>query len=437
MAPELSEAGRPKSVEMDVFSLGCMLQEVLTLQAPDGQEIPHEPGVEVLWAIVAKARKTDPAKRYHSVAEFQRDLSRYLAGYSTSVEHAGFVREVQLFYRRHRTPCLLVAGLVLLIVAGTTVFFERLRRSREEAVVARQFAEQAQDLYRIQKLEAETALQNYLAATEESDRRVEEQARLTAESVRLLTAKSYYQDDDILPKLVREGLRRLDRVIALDPPPESPIWDRKFWLLFLSQDLKGALEARGGDLDIDEIQDLVALASEYAPAQTESGGLPAPAFARLMIDLAKLNNPSRSPLMERMLIYDMQFPRPDEERAAILREVLAAVNPDATEVDLTSDPRDRSLVVRGSKVRVLSLRARHGCSDLSLLRFLKPLRLVLKGTGVTDLKELNGLQPVFLDLRDTDVEDLQPLTRMPSLQEVNLTPGRFTEEELSILDKRE
>ena len=437
MAPELSEAGRPKSVEMDVFSLGCMLEEMLTLQAPDGPEIPHEPGDEVLWAIVTKARKTDPAKRYHAVAELQRDLSRYLAGYSTSVEHAGFVREVQLFYRRHRTPCLLVAGLVLLIVAGTTVFFERLRQSREEAIMARQLAERSQELYRAQKIEAETALRNYLAATEESDRRIEEQARLTTESVRLLTGRSYYQDDDILPKLVREGLRRLDRVIALDPPPESPIWDRKFWLLFLSQDLKGALETRGGDLDIDEIRDLVALAREYAPAQTESGGLPAPAFTRLMRDLAELNKPSRSPLMERMLIYDQQFPRPDVERAAILREVLAAVNPDATEVDLTFAPRDRSLVVRGSNVRVLSLRARHGCSDLSLLRFLKPRRLVLKGTGVTDLKELNGLQPVFLDIRDTDIEDLQPLTRMPSLQEVKLTPGRFTEQELSILEKRE
>jgi hypothetical protein len=391
----------------------------------------------VLWAIVSKARKTDPAKRYPSVAGFQRDLSRYLAGYSTSVEEAGFVREAQLFYRRHRATCLLVAGLILLITAGTAVFIERLRQSREEAVVARQLAERSQELYRAQKVEAETALRNYLAATEESDRRIEEQARLTAESVRLLTGRSYYQDDDILPKLVREGLRRLDRVIALDPPLESPIWDRKFWLLFLSQDLKGALETRGGDLDIDEIRDLVALAREYAPAQTESGSLPAPAFARLLVDLAALNKPSRSPLMERMLIYDMQFPRPDEERAAILREVIAAVNPDATEVDLTFDPRDRLLVVRGAKVRVLSLRVRHGCSDLSLLRFLKPLRLVLKGTGVTDLEELNGLQPVFLDLRDTEVEDLQPLTRMPSLQEVKLTPGRFSEEELSILEKRE
>ncbi|NNJ87249.1 MAG: hypothetical protein HKP20_08770 [Akkermansiaceae bacterium] len=120
----------------------------------------------------------------------------------------------------------------------------------------------------------------------------------------------------------------------------------------------------------------------------------------------------------------------------ILRELLAMVNPEASELDLSFDPRDRSLVVRGPKVRVLSLRTRHGCSDLSLLRFLKPHRIVLKGTGVTDLKELNGLQPVFLDLRDINVRDLQPLTRMPSLQEVKLSPERFTEQELSILEKR-
>ncbi|MCH7225121.1 protein kinase [Haloferula sp. A504] len=435
MAPELSEAGRPKSVEMDVFSLGCMLQELLTLQAPDGPELAPESGDEVLGAIVAKATRKNPVKRYSSVAGLQRDLSRYLAGYSTSVEHAGFVREVQLFYRRHRTPCLLVAGFVLLFVAGTTVFIERLERSREEAVVARQLAEQAQDLYRAQKVEAETALQNYLAATEESDRRLEEQGRLAAESVSRLTGKPFFENEAILPKMVREGHRRLDRVIALDPPPESPVWQYKFWLLFLTQDLKGALQVRSGNLD--NVEDLVALAHEHAPAQTESGCLPAPAFAELLRTLAGLKDPSRNPLMERMLIYDQQFPRPDEERVAILREVLAVVNSDASEVELTFDSRDRSLVVRGAKVRVLSLRARHGCSDLSLLRFLKPVRLVLEGTGVTDLEELNGLQPVFLDLRDTDVRDLQPLTRMPSLQEVKLTPGRFTEEELSILEERE
>ncbi|MCH7228813.1 protein kinase [Haloferula sp. A504] len=435
MAPEQSEPGRPKSIAMDVYSLGCLLQELLTLQAPDHTQAPSKPGDDVLGSIVTKACRRNPAERYPTVSGLHHDLTRHLSGYRTSVERAGFLREAQLFYGRHRSACLLVAALLLLAAMGTAVFIQQLRQSREDAVAARVAAERARELYRSQKLQAETTLHDYLAAIDESDRRLEEQAQMTARSVVRLTRKPFPTDEDGFPRIVAEGRQRLDRVIALNPPPESPVWFQKFWLLFLAQDLRGALSVAGGDLE--PVQDLVALAHKHLPAQPDSGPLPAAAFGQLMRDLIALREPHRTPLMERMLVYDMRFPRTDAERAAILREVLAAMNPDAPEVNLLFEPRQRSVEVQGSEVRTLSLRAWHDCSNLSLLRFLKPREVLLRGTKLADLGELNGLQPLRIDLRDTEVTDLQPLAGMHYLQQVLVTPGRFTERQLSILKERD
>ena len=434
MAPEQLKAGQAKSFAMDIYSLGCLLQEIMTLRAPDDPEPPGPTGNVVLQAIADKAREKNPAKRYCSVTELHRDLSRYLTGFSTSVEGAGFAREALLFFRRHRIACGVVGGLLLLIVAGTTVFVMELRASRDKAKEAQRVAEHAQALFKAEKLEAEAALRNYLAAREESDRRLNHHARTVAD----LTTGPLLVDDEALPTMVAEGLRHLDAIIALDPPPASPAWRQKFLLLFLSQDFEGALNALRWDTA--KRQDLIDLARKYAPHQNGTNPLSAPVFSQLMVDLIRArasDGGNRLAVMERMLIYDMKFPRPDEERVTILRDVLAALNPGAPDLKLTFKSRWRSLRVEGSRVGVLSLREHTLCSNRSLLRFLNPHSLSLQGTAVEDLGELNGLQLMVLDIGDTKVKDLQPLTRMRSLQKVNVTPGQFTEEELSILRLRE
>jgi hypothetical protein len=433
MAPEQLKVGQAKSFSMDIYSLGCVLQELVTLQAPDDTKSQDWADHMVLHSIVDKARERNPTKRYCSVLELQSDLSRYLSGFSTSVEGAGFAREAQLFYRRHRIACGLVSGLVILIAAVTSVFIVELSSSRDRAEEAKRVAERAQTLFQAEKLEAESALRNYLAACEESDRRLNRHALSVAE----LTTGPFLMDDEVFPTMVTQGLMHLDAIIALDPPPESPAWRQKFLLLFLSQDLKGALNAPKSDMS--KRQDLIALARKYAHHQNGADLLPAPIFSQLMVDLINSKVPDggyRLSVMERMLIYDMKFPRSEEERVTILREVLAALNPEATELKLTFKSRWRTLRVEGSQVRVLSLRDQPLCSNRNLLRFLNPLGLDLHGTAVADLGELNGLNLMHLDIGYTAVKDLQPLTRMRSLQKLDLSPGQFTEEQLSILRLR-
>ena len=138
-------------------------------------------------------------------------------------------------------------------------------------------------------------------------------------------------------------------------------------------------------------------------------------------------------MVERMLAYDLQFPRRGKERVAILRDALAAVNPGCPDLKLDYDPQRQTLVVQGPEVRFLSQPGGFMDSGLSYLRFINPLVLELRGIGVTDLAEVNGLQLLELDIRETAIDNLKPLSNMRSLRRLRAAPGQFTPEQRAAL----
>jgi serine/threonine protein kinase len=433
MAPEQHDARQPKTPAMDVFALGCLLEELATLQLPDRQCHPERVPGAVLAAMVAKARHPSLESRYRSVEGFHRDLSRHVEGFSTTVESAGLLREMRLFYRRNRTACRLAAALGALTVMFTLITITQLRWGREQARQAQQVAEQAKAAHLAEKLRAEAVLRDYLAGKEEADRRLDERAALMFDLANGLTSPPFW-DDRVLPKAVSQMQAGLNDVIALDPPPESPVWYQQFWLYFLSQDFAGALATHGRRLE--EVGDLVPLAEEYAALMEGRRFLPASEFGRLMADLAQVEpapGRGRTRLMERMLIYDQKFPRPAADRAAILRDVLAAINQQGAEIELDFDAARRALSIRGASVRLLSIPAPKGYEDHCQLRFLDPLELSVRGTGVKDLAQLSGLGLIELDIRETDVGSLLPLHRMRSLRRIVVSPGQFTAGQLAVL----
>ncbi|TVQ40155.1 MAG: hypothetical protein EA370_04110 [Wenzhouxiangella sp.] len=136
-------AGKPVSTASDVYSLGRLLEAVLTREGEDDQRLPGE-----LKAVIRHASAERPEDRYASAAALADDLKRYLSG--VPVLAAGhrpgyFLRK---FLWRHRLATgatllalLLLAGLVTRIVIEN----ERTQRAEIEARLAAANAEQVTD----------------------------------------------------------------------------------------------------------------------------------------------------------------------------------------------------------------------------------------------------------------------------------------------------
>jgi serine/threonine protein kinase len=159
MSPEQAR-GDTKSISRlsDVYALGALLYEILTLTPPvrgsTAQSIiaqviaariePPErrtpsrliPGE--LSAIAMKALRSDPRERYQSSEDFRADLELYLEGRAVSAKTDSTWETISKLFRRNRTASTaIVIATVLILILGTAAFCinieERHHAEREEA----------------------------------------------------------------------------------------------------------------------------------------------------------------------------------------------------------------------------------------------------------------------------------------------------------------
>jgi eukaryotic-like serine/threonine-protein kinase len=164
--------GKPIAVAADVYALGVLLFRLLTGQSPYGGEPASETeliravcerppdvpslaarraavdgGVAVAQipadvdAIVLKALRKEPERRYGSVDQFSEDIRRHLEGRPVSAAPDTLVYRVGKFVRRHRVAVLAAAVAVIAVSAGvaSTVWQAQVARA-ERARAERQFA---------------------------------------------------------------------------------------------------------------------------------------------------------------------------------------------------------------------------------------------------------------------------------------------------------
>ncbi len=175
MSPEQVKKKRVYK-QSDIYALGAILYSILTGYPPIEGELddvlnrtrmgeidpPKKRNKKCsvhpsLSAVTMKALAVNPRERYSSVLALRRDVHKFMTGYSTIAEKAGFIREFKLFYKRNRHLSLVIFYALLFIGFITTFFMNGLHENRLEAefnqwqaVKEKERAERVFELYKTQ-----------------------------------------------------------------------------------------------------------------------------------------------------------------------------------------------------------------------------------------------------------------------------------------------
>jgi len=159
MAPEQAYGQHDDlDVRTDVYALGAILHHLLTLRPPiEGENprdimtkvaagefqparnatqgsrrlvhLPHGKVPDPLSAVASKAMANSAANRYQTIRELQADILAYQAGFATTAEQAGKMKQGLLLLRRQRY----LVGSFVIILALLAVFVAQLLRERRTA----------------------------------------------------------------------------------------------------------------------------------------------------------------------------------------------------------------------------------------------------------------------------------------------------------------
>ncbi|EMI18064.1 serine/threonine-protein kinase pknB [Rhodopirellula maiorica SM1] len=445
MSPEQADRVARKTPQMDIYALGCVLCEMVTLQSIQKYRKSRPQIDSALVAMIDKATAHDPADRYADVDSLQEDISRFLAGFSASVQRSSILREAALFYRRHRDVCAVTLGSLVILLLCLSFFVTQLRRKHQSAVAARADAETAwiradteralatvaQKTAEQAKERAEESLAAYIVEKNKSEDRLQAQVESAIAVSDHLTSIPLIAHDTFATT-VKLSMKHLDTVLSNTPPPESKVWHKKFWLYFLMQDFASATQLLDEEKGVEP--DLAEFAREYKDKVNDQGFLDTDDFIAMLRGLCRSSR-YRAPLAEKMMIYDLEYPRSIQDRVRIVRFWVMINNHKPDDLELRYDATTRTVRLRGnvwSLSRTLSSTWPPGVR-VSLLYTLNPKNLDLRGTEISDLTELDDLDLLQLDIRDTKVTDLSPLAESRSLRRVIVAAGQFPESQIALL----
>ena len=128
---------------LEAVANACAGQIVPPIERLSRKKLSHLPSGRIPESLGAgansamKALAHDPANRYASVAELQREIRAFQAGFATNAEQAGLWRLFKLFFIRHRV---VASSLTFVLIFGT-IFLGYMIYEKHEADTQRDPAE--------------------------------------------------------------------------------------------------------------------------------------------------------------------------------------------------------------------------------------------------------------------------------------------------------
>ncbi len=415
MAPEQAHGKVAElDVRTDVFALGGLLYAMLTLKPPitgdtpeqallharralvpppgwhekEGAKLIHLPGgriPEALAAVAMKAMDADPVKRYQTVAEFQRDLAAWQAGFVTSAESAGTFKLLRLLVRRRKVEFSILSAAAAVIVGLAAVFVWQLMESEERAKESARHAKQL------------------LAVVQSTPPQFFDTARRLLEDGRFNLA-----------------LEQINQAVAL-APDEPEYLLLKAHLLQSRLELAEARDAYAAVLqlvpDNASAKENQALCAELLP-QLSLGRLPQNAMRKLT---DALRRQGRGAEVGALMMHGMQREEPRHRddvmrlrrQLGMMADVVYDPQSKGFRVSLAGQSVTNLAALSGNPIVTLDLTGNPDLTDLSPLRGLPLQMLDLTRTRVRDLSPLKGAPLRWLDLTSSPVEDLGPLKGLP------------------------
>ncbi len=162
MSPEqVAAKGGNIDERTDVYSLGAILYNILTLSVPISAgsirqiiikilrgdivppfdlnadyTFPHCPQGKIpssLSAISMKAMSSSREERYKNVQEFQQDIEKFLGGYATSLEEPSWFQVLKLLIKRRKTEVSIIAVSLVILVTVVTGFMFKIVEAKNVA----------------------------------------------------------------------------------------------------------------------------------------------------------------------------------------------------------------------------------------------------------------------------------------------------------------
>ncbi|MCH2205652.1 MAG: serine/threonine protein kinase [Lentisphaerales bacterium] len=438
MAPEQIIKGGLKTKTTDIFSLGCILYEVLTFQnafkgkGPEdtlrnneavnfimpteasSKDIPRS-----LEAVVLQSLKEEPDARYQSVELLIQDINNYLKGFSTLAENAGLFKEVSLFVKRNIKACLVALVSMVIMISMTMAFVIKTQHSYEKEVQARKLAENYRE-------RAVYVAEQYKEERNESDRLLKRLTQQYSQEVEMIT-KIYIFNQPV--KSINIAIRKLEKTLEIEP--DNLLAQSKYvYCLFLVQDFQGVLDFYKPEHGVNE--DLFELSNKYVNHLKDDGLLPINKLAQLILHFPRIR---RSHLGEKMLAYDEEKRKGENNYSKVVQAILKVWNPDWGMKGFTYSPKKGNVTISSPQISMLTYKS-ISSSKHSVLRFLKFRSLSLQGAGIYDLSDIQDLRLTFLNICDTNANDLKPLQNIETLKYLWVKHDQFSQKELNLVPKQ-
>jgi serine/threonine protein kinase len=420
MPPEQA-LGQPVDERCDVYALGAILYEILTLTPPAGRgdRVPVllrvakgtiEPPAQrapararqgwvppELSAIALKALAKDPAGRYQSVEALKHDVELFLEGRSVSAKRDTAWEMFRKLLKRNKGISAATAAslVVLAVVVGVAFHLNYQERLRAEAARGK----------------AEANFQAFRLEQQEKDERTRKAVPAFLEAARLAIKERQWEN----------GLAQVEIALAYDPKRDE------------AHLLKGQLL-----LALQRFDEAAAPLEEYARRRPENpvaarlaqlAARPERNNAAFFVELGDLFRKEKAfTLLDRMNQLAAPLLGSKKELLALYRKQIDAAWPGSSgclTLDRTGDlnldfhfhkqVRDLS-PLKGMQLSFLDL-THTSAHDLTPLRDMPLRHLNLAGcTDVKDLAPLKGMALRVLSLGDLkEVSNLEPLRGMPLL----------------------